>query len=369
MVPLFLPRGAEKELAKLRRAHDEGLTTLLKPLEALTKDERAAINADGAAAAIAKAWEANQQTLANVLPNSPPATLELPSSSKTSSDNTSTPNTPKSVASYESAAQILAHLARDWSRAGDAARRRTYAPVLRALRRERRKLRVLVPGAGLSRLAYEIARLGHHVEAADVSVGMAVASHAVISGSLPAGLRVHPHVGCESGVLDRRACLQSNVLETPRPPPTLTLRTAAFGDTTATFDAVVTSYFLDTLDDAAAAVRAVARTLAPGGVWVNVGPLQWHRPTGMRLTFDELRSLIAQSGLDVGRSTRVLRRVPYLASPRALASGNEHDCVFFVARAPAIVRNRTWGGFGVRRLVVIEKLPRIISKATSYHVL
>ena len=80
------------------------------------------------------------------------------------------------------------------------------------------------------------------------------------------------------------------------------------------------------------------------GVWVNVGPLQWHRPTGLRLTFDELRSLIALSGLDVGRSTRVLRRVPYLASPRALASGNEHDCVFFVARAPAIVRNRTWWG-------------------------
>ena len=79
-------------------------------------------------------------------------------------------------------------------------------------------------------------------------------------------------------------------------------------------------------------------------MWVNVGPLQWHRPTGMRLTFDELRSLIALSGLDVGRSTRVLRRVPYLASPRALASANEHDCVFFVARAPAIVRNRTWWG-------------------------
>ena len=151
-------------------------------------------------------------------------------------------------------------------------------------------------------------------------------------------------------MLDRRACLRANVLETPRPPATLTLRTAAFGDATATFDAVVTSYFLDTLDDAAAAVRTVARTLAPGGVWVNVGPLQWHRPTGLRLTFDELRSLIAQSGLDVGRSTRVLRRVPYLASPRALASGNEHDCVFFVARAPAIVRNRTWGGFGVRRV-------------------
>ena len=343
MLPLFIPRGAEKELAKLRRAHDEGLTTLLKPLEALTKDERAAINADGVASAIAKAWEANQQPLANVLPNSPPATLELPSSSNSSSDNSDNASTPNTAsASYETAAQILAHLARDWSRAGDAARRRTYAPVLRALRRERRKLRVLVPGAGLSRLAYEIARLGHHVEAADVSVGMAVASHAVISGSLPAGLRIHPHVGCESGVLDRRACLQSNVLETPRPPPTLTLRTAAFGDATATYDAVVTSYFLDTLDDAAAAVRTVARTLAPGGVWVNVGPLQWHRPTGLRLTFDELRSLIALSGLDVGRSTRVLRRVPYLASPRALASGNEHDCVFFVARAPAIVRNRTW---------------------------
>ena len=340
MVPLFLPRGAEKELARLRNAHDEGLTTLLKPLESLTKEERTAINAEGVAADIAKAWEANQQTLANVLPNSPPATLELPSSSNTSSDNASAPK--PAIASYESAAQLLAHLARDWSRAGDAARRRTYAPVLRALRRERRKLRVLVPGAGLSRLAYEIASLGHHVEAADVSVGMAVASHAMISGSVPAGLRVHPHVGCESGVLDRRACLQANVLEgTPRPPPTLTLRTAAFGDSNGSFDAVVTSYFLDTLDDAAAAVRTVARTLAPGGVWVNVGPLQWHRPTGLRLTFDELRSLIALCPTSRRRALS-----PAATSTTASSSSRARPRLCGTGR----------GGFGVRRLVVIEKL-------------
>ena len=188
---------------------------------------------------------------------------------------------------------------------------------------------MLVPGAGLSRLAYEIARLGHHVEAADVSVG---GGRGLASSTLACR-----HARRSSTPLSQPTCGW-----TRSPAGTLPLMMAC--DATATYDAVVTSYFLDTLDDAAAAVRTVARTLAPGGVWVNVGPLQWHRPTGLRLTFDELRSLIALSGLDVGRSTRVLRRVPYLASPRALASANEHDCVFFVARAPAIVRNRTWWG-------------------------
>ena len=101
-----------------------------------------------------KSVKLNQQT-PRMLPNSP-ATLELPSSS----DNLGA-ETPKSAtASYESAAQILAH-PRATGAAPATPRVVAPPPVLRAPRRERRKLRVLVPGAGLSRLAYEIARLGH----------------------------------------------------------------------------------------------------------------------------------------------------------------------------------------------------------------
>ena len=62
--------------------------------------------------------------------------------------------------------EALKHFARDWSEEGRRERSQTFAMVLNALRRfeseagERGEKRVLVPGAGLGRLAWEISQLG-----------------------------------------------------------------------------------------------------------------------------------------------------------------------------------------------------------------
>ena len=160
----------------------------------------------------------------------------------------------------------------------------------------------------LSRLAYG-ARLGHHVEAADVSVGMAVVARH--HQRQCAGRAARPPRRRESGVLDRRACLQSSMLETPRPPPTLTLQTTRLATPPPTTP--LSPPISSTRSTAAAAVRTVAHALAPGGVWVNVGPLQWHRPTGLRLTFDGSLALRAvrprRRPLDARASARALPRV------------------------------------------------------------
>jgi SAM-dependent methyltransferase len=44
-----------------------------------------------------------------------------------------------------------------------------------------------------------------------------------------------------------------------------------------TFDAVVTSFFLDACDDVLACVATIAGALRPGGLWFFVGPLHWHK--------------------------------------------------------------------------------------------
>ena len=263
---------------------------------------------------------------------------------------------------------ILAHLVRDWSAAGASARARTHPPVLRALRALRRdrgqpggRLRVLVPGAGLCRLAWEIARQGFRVEANDASAAMLVAAQTLLSGAaLPAAaadgrLRLVPRVRCGGGVVSRAACFElaavpdACVSGAPgAPAAALTLEAvgswyaAACGGT---FDAVVTSYFLDALPDAAEAVRYVWSKLAPGGVWVNVGPLQWHDASAglLRFTLDELLALLRLSGFEVSTLRRI-PRVPYLGGSRrsraarrgwVLGMGAEwHDCVLWVARVP-----------------------------------
>jgi len=77
------------------------------------------------------------------------------------------PSSPKIQANSADLARVresLKHFVRDWSEAASLERQRTFSPILNLLRRvdpeKRGKLRVLNPGSGLGRLAWEISELG-----------------------------------------------------------------------------------------------------------------------------------------------------------------------------------------------------------------
>lgn len=63
--------------------------------------------------------------------------------------------------------ESLKHFIRDWSSDGIREREKIFTPILDVLRKvdvdERRSKRVLVPGSGLGRLAWEISELGMHI--------------------------------------------------------------------------------------------------------------------------------------------------------------------------------------------------------------
>ena len=50
------------------------------------------------------------------------------------------------------------------------------------------------------------------------------------------------------------------------------------GDGGKGFDAIVTSFFIDTCRDVGVCLEVIYRNLRPGGLWINVGPLSWHTP-------------------------------------------------------------------------------------------
>ena len=131
---------------------------------------------------------------------------------------------------------------------------------------------------------------------------MLVAAHALLSGAVARdALRFFPRVRCEAGALRRAPCLAASRAPDVTPAAAhgggnLTLQVGAFEQLYGTerngtgaaqpWDVLVTSYFIDTLADPAAAVRIAWDLLAPGGVWINVGPLHWHQP---KLGFLRLR--------------------------------------------------------------------------------
>lgn len=87
-----------------------------------------------------------------------------------------------------------------------------------------------------------------------------------------------------------------------------------------TWDTVVTAWFIDVCDrDVRDVVALVRRLLAPGGRWINMGPLLYpaSRPPGQRYPPNEVLELVGLGGFDVACSQ--LREVRYLRSP---ASGH-----------------------------------------------
>ena len=47
-------------------------------------------------------------------------------------------------------------------------------------------------------------------------------------------------------------------------------------DTARSFDGFVSCFFIDTAPNILDYVIAIRRLLRPGGVWINLGPLQYH---------------------------------------------------------------------------------------------
>jgi hypothetical protein len=62
---------------------------------------------------------------------------------------------------------------------------------------------------------------------------------------------------------------------------------------------VVTCYFLDTATNVLDHLRRIALLLPAGGVWVNAGPVQWHRNAVVALTTRELRIAVEAAGFEV----------------------------------------------------------------------
>lgn len=215
---------------------------------------------------------------------------------------------------YDSAGQVVAHLVRDWTILGAKVRHRLYDWCVEQLNnifstKKETPIKVLIPGAGLGRLAYEVAsQLGarYSVEANELSPVMAAAAHAILQQRLRG--TVHPflldRLSNEVESERRFDCvdfpdinLQHNVIAGASLSLSFTigdfslyydLRPNAFG-------AIITCFFLDTAPNIYEYLALIHRLLHPGGVWINVGPLQWHLNALLFPASDELRDLITQA--------------------------------------------------------------------------
>jgi carnosine N-methyltransferase len=187
---------------------------------------------------------------------------------------------------------------RDWSAAGKPEREASYGPIMRALERERAQstrspqLKVLVPGAGLGRLVFDLCLNGYVAEGNEISYHQLLASAYILNGCERVGKHtIFPWVHAFSNHQTRENHLRSYPIPDIHPATALSeaenigsmsmcasdfLCGYAEESRKDSFDAVATVFFLDTAPNLIRYLEVIHHCLKPGGVLINVGPLLWH---------------------------------------------------------------------------------------------
>jgi carnosine N-methyltransferase len=174
-------------------------------------------------------------------------------------------------------------------------------------------LAVLVPGAGLGRLAFEIAKSGFSCQGNEFSFYMLIASNFALNKLKKANdFEIYPWIHTFSNIPQPIHQLAS--VQIPDVAPGGIPKTADFSMVAGDFleiysdksqlgmwDCVVTCYFIDTAKNIIEYLEVIAGALKVGGVWINNGPLLYHFE-GMRteisidLNLEEVKSVARKMG-------------------------------------------------------------------------
>ncbi|XP_068711651.1 carnosine N-methyltransferase-like isoform X2 [Montipora capricornis] len=276
-------------------------------------------------------------------------------------DHTKIPMTPTDPAiqpvtgfDMEKVMTTLKQFVRDWSDEGKSERDACYNPIIEEILRlypenkcSRTDISVLVPGAGLGRLMFDIAKLGFTCQGNEWSLYMLFASHFILNrapGKYHTTIYPYIHQTCnnKSSTDQVRPVVIPDVDPTDVPSD-LNFSMAA-GDFLEVYtekeswDCVVTCYFIDTAHNVIAYIENINKILKPGGYWINLGPLLYHfsdmaNEWSVELSYEDIKRI----STDVFKFEIIkeVTSIPsgYIENERSMLK-LLYDNVFFVARKP-----------------------------------
>ncbi|MCJ1387385.1 hypothetical protein MMC18_000228 [Xylographa bjoerkii] len=215
----------------------------------------------------------------------------------------------------DKARSTIRQLYRDWSAEGADERSKSFEPVLSNLanlfpKEDKGTTKVLVPGSGLGRLAFEVYKLGYEVEGNELSYHQLMTSNWILNNVVAdQQFDLYPFALTFSNHTSRENQLKCVKIPDVHPSTELdvsnsTMPTHATGRMSMTaadfvvlygdekyhknFDAVVTVFFVDTAPNVLRYIEVIHNCLKDGGYWINLGPLLWH--------FEESRGPPAERG-------------------------------------------------------------------------
>ena len=243
------------------------------------------------------------------------------------------------------------HLVRDWSSVGAEERSKCYGPLLDSLESlypdNKENIKVLVPGAGLGRLAWEIANRGYQCQGSEFSLYMLFASNFLLNKCQTInGYTIHPYI--HEFTNNRSSKDQLRVVTFPDKDPGDLPEDAKFSMAAGDFldvysapeyvssqDCVVTCFFIDCAHNILSFIQVIHKVLKPGGTWINLGPLLYHfsdikGEDSIEPDYQTLKSIISDLGFKIESENESVE-CSYSQNLMSMLQ-YRYNCVMFTAR-------------------------------------
>ena len=260
----------------------------------------------------------------------------------------------QTVADFPDVVDALLAVVRDWTSHGQKDRMLTYDPIIHAvgeaaddavdsnLISDRTDFSVLVPGASLGRLSWELANLGFSVQGVESSYLQLFVCNFIMNSGLSDDkpLHLYPfahHTGMLQSIDD-----QVKEIEFPDVDPR-SLQNSNFSMVAGeflehytkekTWDCVATCFCIENSHSIISYIRRIATILKPGGTWINHGCMDFkyddsQSDPSIEITSEEFDLIVARCGL------RVLKRETQRCRPPYAVSGmiqEEYESILTVA--------------------------------------
>ena len=244
---------------------------------------------------------------------------------------------------------------RDWATDGTEERNSTYKPILNELKNFFEKktkkefqdgINILVPGAGLGRLMYEIAKLGFKSQGNEFSYYMLLCSNFIFNNTTKKDEFVlQPFIHSFSNIFNEETPFKKilipdeNLGEELSKTDTGEMSMVAgefchvYKDKINFFDGIVTCYFIDTANNIIEYIETIHNIVKIGGLWVNFGPLLYHyteneNEISIELSWEEVKHIIIGYGFEFKKIETV--KTTYSINKDSMTQ-RIYNCVFFSA--------------------------------------
>ena len=207
---------------------------------------------------------------------------------------------------------VFMYILRDWTAERQKEREAHYGPIVASIQKFLQgKSKILIPGAAMFRLGYELACLGHDVEGNDYSFFNVVICDYLFNYSKKNQFTYQPLIRsfsnywAEDSVFRKYSFPDCDITAEGKGKMSMFAGDFCklYENKTNSFDCVITCFFLDTAKNIIEYIDIIAKVLKQGGIWINLGPLCYHyvgyqSTPILELPYDKLKEVILNSGFE-----------------------------------------------------------------------